>query len=105
MLYKFPVVIIIIDKADYPEHLHVVFCPNKHDSFEPFMCLDLANAMNFQPVFHAKSNNYLTMKSLINLLLGTVIVNQKQISVLHLIFHSLPVVYVLPCSLKREITP
>ena len=28
-------------KGDYPEHSHVVFCPNKLRSFEPFVCLDL----------------------------------------------------------------
>ena len=31
--------------------------------------------------------------------------NQKQISVLHLIFHRLTVVLVLICSLKKELTP
>ena len=32
-------------------------------------------------------------------------VNQKQISILHLIFHRLTVVYVLLCSLKEGIAP
>ena len=30
-----------LDKGDYPENSHVVFCPNKQRSFEPFICLDL----------------------------------------------------------------
>ena len=34
-------VVLHLDKGDYPEISHVVFCPNKQRSFEPFMCLDL----------------------------------------------------------------
>ena len=29
-----------LDKEVYPENVHVVFCPHKWHSFEPFMCLD-----------------------------------------------------------------
>ena len=29
------------NKGDHPKNSHVVFCPNKKRSFEPFMCLDL----------------------------------------------------------------
>ena len=31
-----------LDKGEYPENAHVVFCHNKQRSFEPFMCLDLS---------------------------------------------------------------
>ena len=34
-------VLLQLDKEDYSESSHVVFCPNKQRSFEPFMCLDL----------------------------------------------------------------
>ena len=32
-----------LDKEDYPENVHVVFCPNTNRScsFEPYICLDL----------------------------------------------------------------
>ena len=30
--------VVYLDKGDYPENLHAVFCPNKQRSFEPFMC-------------------------------------------------------------------
>ena len=33
-------VVLLLDKGDYPENSHAVFC-NKYRSFEPFMCLDL----------------------------------------------------------------
>ena len=33
-------VVLYLDKGDYPENSHVVFCPDKLRSFEPFMCLD-----------------------------------------------------------------
>ena len=29
-----------LTKGIYPENSHVVCCPNKHSSFEPFTCLD-----------------------------------------------------------------
>ena len=29
-----------LDKGDYPENTHIVFCANKWRSFEPFMCVD-----------------------------------------------------------------
>ena len=32
-----------LEKWDYPENAHVVFCQNKQHSFEPFMCLDHGN--------------------------------------------------------------
>ena len=35
-------VVLQLDKEDYPENSHIVFCPNKYRYFEPFMCLDLA---------------------------------------------------------------
>ena len=35
-------VVLQLDKGDYPENSHVVFCPNKQRSFEPLTCfLDL----------------------------------------------------------------
>ena len=34
-------VVLQLDKGDYPEHSHVVFCPDKQRSLEPCMCLDL----------------------------------------------------------------
>ena len=36
-------VILYLDKGDYSKHSHVMFCPDKQHSFEPFnsfMCLD-----------------------------------------------------------------
>ena len=37
-------VVLELDKRDYPEHSHVMFCPNKQRSLEPFMCLDCHRA-------------------------------------------------------------
>ena len=34
-------VVLWLDKGDYLENSHLVFCPNKQCSFKPFMCLDL----------------------------------------------------------------
>ena len=31
----------LVGNGDYPENLHMVFCPNKQRCFEPFTCLDL----------------------------------------------------------------
>ena len=34
-------VVLYLDKRDYPENSHAVFCPYKQHSFEPFICLKL----------------------------------------------------------------
>ena len=34
-------IILLLNKGNYPENLHVVFYSNKQHSFEPFMRLDL----------------------------------------------------------------
>ena len=38
-------VILYLNKGDYLKNVHVLFCPNKWRSFEPFLCLDLTNAI------------------------------------------------------------
>ena len=40
-------VVLQLEKGDYPENSHVVFCPNKRRSFEPFVCLDLVDQNGF----------------------------------------------------------
>ena len=43
-----------LDKGDYPENSHVVFCPNKQRSFEPFLCWDVLEGLQsflFQILF------------------------------------------------------
>ena len=37
------VIIMMLDKGDYPKYLLVLSCPNKQRSFEPFKCLDLVS--------------------------------------------------------------
>jgi len=37
-------------KQDQTFHLHVVFCPNKQHSFEPYMCLDHFAMINIREV-------------------------------------------------------
>ena len=34
-------VVLKLDKGDYPENSHVVFCPNKQRYFEVLLCVDL----------------------------------------------------------------
>ena len=52
-------VVLQFDKGNYPENLHVVFCPNKQRSFESFMCLDLINqsALTREKEGHAEWNH------------------------------------------------
>ena len=36
-------VVLYLDEGDCSENVHLVFCPNKQRSFEPFVCLDFVS--------------------------------------------------------------
>ena len=48
-------VVLWLDKGDYPENSHVVFCPYKQRSFQPFTCLGLV-VLCCAPLLDKKQN-------------------------------------------------